>query len=96
MTNINFKVMTRPGFEPAGSGLEPTIFGFPDLPEQEAGDLLIRPPSLVFEFESMTSHTGNQPARFQIQQSRLVFIKEVCMTVTTYTTATLYNAAASD
>ena len=29
------------------SEFEPTTFGFPDLPEQEAGTLLIRPPRLV-------------------------------------------------
>ena len=43
MTSINFKVigLTRPGFKAAGSGLEPAIFGFLNLPEQEAGTLLI-------------------------------------------------------
>ena len=39
MTSINSKVfgLTRPGFEHAGLRLEPTTFGFPDLPK------LIRP-----------------------------------------------------
>ena len=40
--------LTRPGFEPVGSRLEPVIFGFPDLPEWEAVTLLIQPPRLVY------------------------------------------------
>ena len=49
MTSLNFEVFgfTRPGFEPVGSGLEPMTFGFPNLPEREAGALLIQPPRLV-------------------------------------------------
>ena len=49
MTSINVKVigLTRSEIEPAGSGLEPAIFRFPDLPAREAGALLIRPPRLV-------------------------------------------------
>ena len=39
--------LSRPGFEPTGSGLEAAIFRFPDLPKQEAGALLIQPPRLV-------------------------------------------------
>ena len=44
MISINFKVIgfTRPGFKPAGSRAESTIFGFLDLPEQEADALLIQ------------------------------------------------------
>ena len=36
-----FKVfeLTQSGFESAGSRLEPAIFGFSDLPEEEAGTL---------------------------------------------------------
>ena len=36
---MNCKVigLTRPGLENARSGFEPTTFGFPYLPEQEAG-----------------------------------------------------------
>ena len=50
MRSINFKVfgLTRPGFEPIGSSLKPTIFGFPDLPKREAGALLILPPWLAW------------------------------------------------
>ena len=46
MTSINSKViaLTQPGFKAIGSEPEPTIFRFPDLPEQEAGTLLIRTP----------------------------------------------------
>ena len=42
MISINLKVagLTQPGFKSAGSGLEPEIFWFPDLPEWEAGTLL--------------------------------------------------------
>ena len=49
MTSIYFKVfgLTQPGFKRTGSGLEPTIFGFPDLTEWQAGALLIRPLQLV-------------------------------------------------
>ena len=49
MTSTKFKLigLTQPGLKPAGSGLEPGIFGFPDLPEREVGALLIRPPQLV-------------------------------------------------
>ena len=49
MTSINFKVfgLTRPGFEPAGSGLEPVIFGIPNLPKREVGALLIQPVPIV-------------------------------------------------
>ena len=39
--------LTRPGFKPTGSNLEPTIFGFPDLQERGADALLIRPPGPV-------------------------------------------------
>ena len=44
LTHINFKVigLTRPGFEPA-------TFGLSDLPEREAGVLLIRPLRLVVD-----------------------------------------------
>ena len=50
MTSINVEVigLTRPGFKAIGSRLEPPIFRFPDLPEQEAGALLIQPPGLVY------------------------------------------------
>ena len=39
MVGINFKVfgLTQPGFEHAGSGLEPTIFGLLDFLKQEGG-----------------------------------------------------------
>ena len=49
MTSINLKVigLIRPEIESTGSGLEPAIFGFPDLRAREAGALLIRPPRLV-------------------------------------------------
>ena len=49
MTDINFKVigLTQQGFKPAGSTLEPAIFGFADLPEREAGTLLIQPPQFI-------------------------------------------------
>ena len=48
-TIINFYVfgLIRPGFEPAGSGIT-------NLPEQEAGALLTRPPRLVYP-----CHQGN-------------------------------------
>ena len=54
MTSINFKVigLTRLEIEPAGSGLEPVIFRFHDLPAWEAGVLLIRLPRLVCNNES--------------------------------------------
>ena len=40
---MNVKVigLTQPGFKAAGSGLKPTFFGFPDIPEWDAGALLI-------------------------------------------------------
>ena len=49
MTSLNFKGigLTRPGSKPAGSGLEPVIFRFPDLPEREVVALLIWPPQLL-------------------------------------------------
>ena len=43
MTSINFKVID---LTPPGSGLEPAIFGFPNLLEWEVGALLIQPPHL--------------------------------------------------
>ena len=48
MTSINFKVigLTQPGFENAKFGLEPTTFGFANLPKRDADALLIRPPRL--------------------------------------------------
>ena len=49
MTSINFKVfgLTRPEFESVGSGVEPAIFRFPDLPGWEAAALLIWPNRLA-------------------------------------------------
>ena len=49
MTSINFKAsgLTRPGFEPTGSGHEPARLGFPGLPAGEAGVLLIWSPRQV-------------------------------------------------
>ena len=49
MTSINFKVigLTRPGFENCEVWIRSCVFGFPNLPEQEADALLIRPPRLV-------------------------------------------------
>ena len=57
MTSINFNVfgLTQPGFEPTGSRLQLMIFGFPDLPEWEAGALLIRSPRVVSENELHSS-----------------------------------------
>ena len=51
MASINFKVfgLIRPGFEPGGSRIEPTTFGFPDLPKREAGAVLNR---------TLTGHVG--------------------------------------
>ena len=52
MTSINFKVfvLTQPGFDPAGPGLDPVTFGFPNLPEQEVDTLLIQPHRLVYVY----------------------------------------------
>ena len=49
MISIDFKVfgLTQPSFEHADSGLESVIFRFFDLPEWEAGALLIQPPRLA-------------------------------------------------
>ena len=49
MTSINLKVigLTREGFEPTSSRLEPVTLGFPIIPEWEVGALLIRPTRLV-------------------------------------------------
>ena len=49
MTSINFKGigLTRLGFKPAGSRLEPAIFEFADLPEPEADAIFFQPPRLV-------------------------------------------------
>ena len=51
VTSINLEVfgLTRPGFEPVGSGPEPVIFKFPNLPKRDVGVwLLIRPPQPAF------------------------------------------------
>ena len=55
MTSINFKDFgfARLGFKPMGSALEPVIFGFPDLPEQEVGMLFIR----LVQQEANGNHT---------------------------------------
>ena len=62
MTSINFKVfgLTRPDLEPEGSRLDPVNFGFPDLPEWEAGALLIWPHQLVV-LEQVCVSSGSEP-----------------------------------
>ena len=49
---MNLKVigLTQSGLENARSRIATTTFGFPDLPEQEADTLLIRPFQLVGRF----------------------------------------------
>ena len=72
-----------------GSGLKPTIFGFPDLPEQEAGGLLTQSPRLVVGALGLCSHCcGSGSVRESTltgQTQRLAFtIKEEVMLVNKY------------
>ena len=59
-------------FKPACSGLESTIFGFPNLTEREAGALLIRPQYRDMYREDKPDNTEIITGRMKIEN--IVFI----------------------